>query len=52
MLITIDVFDGDNYGLWEKIVQMALQSKNKLGFMDGTLKNPEIKEGDCTEYHA
>lgn len=26
--------------------------KNKLGFIDGTLNKPEIKEGDFTEHHA
>jgi len=46
------VFDGDNYDLWEKALQTTLKSKNKLEFIDGTLKKPKIKEGDFTKYHA
>jgi len=48
----VEVFDGDNCGLWEKAVRSALKSNNKLGFINRTLKKPEIKEGDFTEYHA
>jgi len=46
------IFDGENYDLWEKAVWTALKSKNKLGFIDETLKKLEVKEGDFTEYHA
>jgi len=52
VLITVEVFDGNNYDLWEKAVRTALKAKNKLGFIDGTLSKPEVKEGDFTEYHA
>ena len=50
-LITAEVFNGDNYDLWEKVVQTALKSKNKLGFIGRTLKKLEIKEVHFTEYH-
>ena len=52
VLITAKVFDGENYDFWEKAVHMALKSKNKLGFINGTLKKPDVKEGDFTEFHA
>jgi len=28
------------------VIRTALRSKNELGFIDGTLKRPELKEGD------
>jgi len=52
MLITAEVFDGKNYELWENAVRISLKAKNKLGFIDGTLKKPEIGEGNFTEYHS
>jgi len=52
VLITVKIFDGENYDMWEKEVRTALKSKTKLGFIDRTLKKPEVKEGDFTEYHA
>ena len=36
--ITAVTFNGENYDLWEKAATMALRSKNKLGFMNGTIK--------------
>jgi len=47
--ITAEVFDGKNYDRWENAVRIALKAKNKKGFIDGTLKKPEIFEGDFTE---
>jgi len=43
-LITAEIFDGDNYHLWEKAIRTALKLKNKLRFTDGALKKPEIKK--------
>ena len=31
---------------WEKVVRIALKSKNKLGFIEGTLRKPTLKEED------
>jgi len=36
--ITAVTFNGENYDLWEKAVTTALRSKNKLGFVNGTIK--------------
>ena len=44
--ITSVVFNCKNYDLWQQAVKTALRSKNKLGFIDGTLKRPELKDGD------
>ena len=38
-------FDGKNYELWESAVRMSLRSKNKLGFIDGTISRPVKEEG-------
>ena len=52
-MITTVIFDGKNYDLWERAVKTALKSKNKLGFLDGTLTKPTPKEGqDMSELQA
>ena len=40
-LITAVIFYGKNYDLWERAVRTALKAKNKLGFIEGTLKKPK-----------
>jgi len=46
-------FNWKNYDLWQQAVRNALKSKNKLGFIKGTLKKPTLKESDDpTEYYA
>jgi len=51
--ITSIIFNGKNYDLWQQAVRTALRSKNKLGFIDGTIKNPELKESeDSAEQNA
>ena len=44
MLITAVVFDGKNYDLCEKAVTTTLLAKNKLGFIDETLRKPTPKD--------
>ena len=52
-LITAVVFHCKNYDLWEKAIHTALKAKNKLRFIDGTLKSPEPNENEeFSEYHA
>ena len=46
MMITAVTFDKKNYDLWERAVRTALRSKNKLGFIDGTLTRPKAKGGE------
>ncbi|GKV50237.1 hypothetical protein SLEP1_g56949 [Rubroshorea leprosula] len=33
---------GENYHTWKRALQNALYAKNKMGFVDGTLRKPEI----------
>jgi hypothetical protein len=33
--------NGDNYTTWSRAITMALEAKNKLGFIDGSLLKPE-----------
>jgi hypothetical protein len=42
--------DGDNYHTWSRSMVMALTSKNKLSFLNGSLGKPSDESG--TEYHA
>ncbi|PKI54423.1 hypothetical protein CRG98_025210 [Punica granatum] len=39
-LVTI-VLNGENYQMWSKAMLRALEAKNKIGFIDGTLKQPD-----------
>ncbi|XP_022889397.1 uncharacterized protein LOC111404896 [Olea europaea var. sylvestris] len=35
-----DLLTGENYAAWKRSMRMALNAKNKLVFVDGTLKRP------------
>ncbi|XP_031478747.1 uncharacterized protein LOC116249687 isoform X1 [Nymphaea colorata] len=41
-------FNGENYGTWSRAMLMALSAKNKIGFIDGSIKEPEK---DDPSYH-
>lgn len=34
------VLDGDNYGTWSRAMSISLSAKNKIGFIDGSIKPP------------
>lgn len=40
---------GDNYPTWSRAMKIALNAKNKLGFVNGVLKEPKA---DSKEHHA
>ncbi|GKU96826.1 hypothetical protein SLEP1_g10018 [Rubroshorea leprosula] len=40
---------GENFHTWRRAMQNALYAKNKMGFVDGTLKKPSA---DCPEFLA
>ncbi|KAH1053067.1 hypothetical protein GYH30_022379 [Glycine max] len=33
--------NGDNFGAWRRAVVIALESKNKMGFIDGSILQPQ-----------
>ncbi|XP_056690289.1 uncharacterized protein [Spinacia oleracea] len=42
-------FKGDGYGDWKRSMMISISSKNKLGFINGTLTKPDV---DHPTYHA
>ena len=40
ILLVCTPLSGDNYNSWSCFMLMALNAKNKIGFVDGTLKKP------------
>uniref|UniRef100_A0A2C9VIK0 Retrotransposon Copia-like N-terminal domain-containing protein n=1 Tax=Manihot esculenta TaxID=3983 RepID=A0A2C9VIK0_MANES len=41
LILVSPVLSGPNYHSWAKIMKMVLQSKNKIRFIDKSLKKPE-----------
>ncbi|XP_074312994.1 uncharacterized protein LOC141648336 [Silene latifolia] len=50
--LTQTMFNGENYDLWADAVRNGLDAKNKLGFVEGTVKKPEGTEADNPEVVA
>lgn len=48
--ISLTLFDGNNFITWSRHIKLALGAKNKLGFIDGTLKTPEKKSKDLARW--
>ncbi|XP_019436371.1 PREDICTED: uncharacterized protein LOC109342791 [Lupinus angustifolius] len=42
--IVTTILNGDNYHAWARAMEMALESKNKIEFVDGTLPKPNISD--------
>ncbi|XP_050378404.1 uncharacterized protein LOC126795651 [Argentina anserina] len=40
MVLITKVLDGNNYNCWKRDMLRALNSKNKLGFINGTIESP------------
>jgi len=40
--LVADLFNGDDFENWRRSVTVALSAKQKLGFVDGTNKKPEV----------
>jgi hypothetical protein len=49
-ILVSQVLQGDNYHTWSRSMIMALTAKNKLKFIDGSLKKPSTELED--EFHA
>lgn len=39
-------FNGTGYSNWKTSIMLSLSSKNKLGFVDGTMTKPEVNSHD------
>ena len=39
-ILVSTLLNGDNYPTWKRAMKMALNAKNKLSFIDGTLSKP------------
>nr|GMD37497.1 uncharacterized protein LOC109168309 [Ipomoea batatas] len=44
LVLISTVLDGQNYHPWARAMEMALLSKNKLGFIDGTMAMPNVND--------
>nr|GMD47373.1 uncharacterized protein LOC109179345 [Ipomoea batatas] len=44
LILVSAVLDGRNYHPWARAMEMALLSKNKLGFVDGTVAMPDVND--------
>ncbi|KAM7486302.1 hypothetical protein LguiA_002311 [Lonicera macranthoides] len=40
MVLITEILDGDNFSNWQRAMSMALNSKNKLGFVNGSIVAP------------
>ncbi|XP_070669026.1 uncharacterized protein [Malus domestica] len=47
LMLVSKPLNGDNYATWHRAMTVSLNAKNKLGFIDGTLKAPSP---DSNEY--
>lgn len=43
-LLVSQVLTGDNYVSWSRSMRIALDIKNKLGFIDGSIQKPESED--------
>jgi len=44
LILATKPLDGDNYGQWSRAMYMGLSARNKIGFIDGTIKAPPIQD--------
>ncbi|XP_070681889.1 uncharacterized protein [Malus domestica] len=42
LILVSKPLDGNNYGQWSRAMRMGLNAKNKIGFIDGTIKAPSL----------
>ncbi|XP_021895136.1 uncharacterized protein LOC110812623 [Carica papaya] len=41
LILATHVLNGNNYNTWERAMRIALNTKNKLGFIDGSVPQPD-----------
>lgn len=44
LILVSHVLTGPNYNTWSRVMKMALNAKNRLGFIDNTLKQPAVDD--------
>ncbi|KAJ9554960.1 hypothetical protein OSB04_009574 [Centaurea solstitialis] len=47
LILISKTLNGDNYSGWKRAMSLALNSKNKLGFVDGSFKQPKETDSDA-----
>lgn len=50
MQISSMIFNGGNFLNWSRSIKMSLGAKNKLGFIDGTCKKPDVGTKDYQKW--
>ncbi|KAA8548017.1 hypothetical protein F0562_004446 [Nyssa sinensis] len=51
LILVHGILTGDNYPKWQKSITRALNAKNKLGFIDGTLLPPDPTKPEYTQWN-
>ncbi|KAA8520884.1 hypothetical protein F0562_011557 [Nyssa sinensis] len=51
LILVHGILTGDNYPKWQKAITRALNAKNKLGFIDGTLLPPDPTKPEYTQWN-
>nr|XP_016473998.1 PREDICTED: uncharacterized protein LOC107795808 [Nicotiana tabacum] len=51
LTIVSQVFDGSRYGAWRRSVLIALSVRNKLGFINGSIKTPDEKSAQFENWN-
>ncbi|CAA7030339.1 unnamed protein product [Microthlaspi erraticum] len=41
LVLTAEPLDGSNYGIWSIAISTSLEAKNKMGFLDGSIPQPD-----------
>ncbi|GAB2275704.1 hypothetical protein Dimus_039146 [Dionaea muscipula] len=44
LLLVTQLLNGQNYGQWSRSMRIALSAKNKIGFIDGSIKEPNAND--------
>ncbi|XP_021906250.1 uncharacterized protein LOC110820924 [Carica papaya] len=44
LILVTHVLNGNNYNTWKRAMRIALNAKNKLGFIDGSVPQPDSKD--------
>ncbi|XP_070679241.1 uncharacterized protein [Malus domestica] len=50
LILVSKTLDGNNYGQWSRAMCMGLSAKNKIGFIDGTIKAPPLLDTKHTAW--